>query len=585
MSKSREDGSGPAPVAAAERREETAGRLALDRRKFLGGVGVAVGALAGGVGGLGGLGEGEGIAAADAVAPQSPNQRRNTAFQVRHQAALAEKALGIPDDPTNGDEELYPSKINNFSKTLPHNAYGEVDLAAYGQLVNGVANGDFAGLNAVPRGGVLGFVGALSGLVYNIFGPDSQALTIPPPPALASPQWAAQMAELYWMALLRDVPFAEYGSNPLVAEACADLSSLSGYSGPRDPATGTVTPQLLFRLDYPGVAVGPMVSQFLLQPYFFNGVLVNQQISTVASGLDFMTHYPEWLDSQNGFARFPARQPGDLDPLPRYIRNARDLGANALQDFIYSTYFAAALIGSGYGLRPDAANPYLGSPRQGGFSTFAISHLLSLLGMVNHSERECFFHKWNVHRSARPEAGGGIVHNTVTGARPYPIHHDLTSRSAVLPLVFEHNRQQNLARFNVDQGSYMLPMIVRIGAPNFPSYPAGHAVSAGACVSVLKAWYDEDRAFPGPVQPTPDGTSLVPYTGPALTVGGELNKLAHNLSLGRDMSGIHWRADSDGGHAMGEELALRILREDRTTYPEPFTGFSLTRFNGEKITV
>src|SRR5262249_41532666 len=162
------------------------------------------------------------------------------------EAALAEKSLGIPSHPTNGDEELYPSKINNFSKTLPHNQYGEVDLAAYGQLVSGVADADFAALEQVPRGGVLGFVGALSGYTYNIFGPDSEAISAVPPPALSSPQWAAQMAELYWMALLRDVPFSEYSTNALVAQACDDLSGLSGYTGPRDPVTGRVTPQLLF---------------------------------------------------------------------------------------------------------------------------------------------------------------------------------------------------------------------------------------------------------------------------------------------------------------------------------------------------
>ena len=33
--------------------------------------------------------------------------------------------------PVNGDGNLYPNKIANFSKTLPHNGLGEVDLNAY----------------------------------------------------------------------------------------------------------------------------------------------------------------------------------------------------------------------------------------------------------------------------------------------------------------------------------------------------------------------------------------------------------------------------------------------------------------------
>src|SRR5262249_446464 len=33
-----------------------------------------------------------------------------------------------------------------------------------------------------------------------------------------------------------------------------------------------------------------------------------------------------------------------------------------------------------------------------------------------------------------------------------------------------------------------------------------------------------------------------PYTGAALTVGGELNKLASNIALGRDAAGVHYRS-------------------------------------------
>ena len=52
-----------------------------------------------------------------------------------------------------------------------------------------------------------------------------------------------------------------------------------------------------------------------------------------------------------------------------------------------------------------------------------------------------------------------------------------------------------------------------------------------------------------------DGLATEPYQvgvdGPALTLGGELNKLAHNLSFGRDMSGVHWRADDVQGNLQG----------------------------------
>ncbi len=87
------------------------------------------------------------------------------------------------------------------------------------------------------------------------------------------------------------------------------------------------------------------------------------------------------------------------------------------------------------------------------------------------------------------------------------------------------------------------------------------------------------------MQPTRDGTAVAPYTG-TLTVGGELNKLAHNLSAGRDLSGLHWRgADDLTGNLQGEALAIRILAEARATYPEPFAGFTFTKFDGTRLTV
>lgn len=52
------------------------------------------------------------------------------------------------------------------------------------------------------------------------------------------------------------------------------------------------------------------------------------------------------------------------------------------------------------------------------------------------------------------------------------------------------------------------------------------------------------------------------------------------------MSGVHWRvADDINGNFQGEEVAIRLLREAKPTYPEKnkFPGFSLTKFNGETI--
>ena len=125
------------------------------------------------------------------------------------------------------------------------------------------------------------------------------------------------------------------------------------------------------------------------------------------------------------------------------------------------------------------------------------------------------------------------------------------------------------------------------GSPTHPAYGAGHATAAGACVTVLKAWFDESYVISNPVVPDDDGTRLVPYRGPdadRLTVGGELNKVAANISIGRNLAGVHWRTDYVESVRLGEEIAITILREVKSSTREQ-ASFTLSRFDGTTITI
>jgi hypothetical protein len=134
-------------------------------------------------------------------------------------------------------------------------------------------------------------------------------------------------------------------------------------------------------------------------------------------------------------------------------------------------------------------------------------------------------------------------------------------------------------------GTYLLPMAYPEGAPTHPAYPAGHATIAGACVTVLKAFFDESLVLPAPKVSDRNGIDLLDWSGTPLTVGGELNKLASNISLGRDTAGVHYRQDGEQGLRLGEQVGLAVLREFRALYPEPFDGFRLTGFDGKAIMV
>jgi hypothetical protein len=133
-------------------------------------------------------------------------------------------------------------------------------------------------------------------------------------------------------------------------------------------------------------------------------------------------------------------------------------------------------------------------------------------------------------------------------------------------------------------GTYLLPTIAPEGAPTHPSYGAGHATVAGACVTILKAWFDGAYVLRNPVVPDASGTTLLAYNGPALTVGNELDKLAANVGIGRNGAGFHYRSDYWESLKLGEEIAVGILEEQRETYRE-ICSFSFKGFEGQTITI
>ena len=502
--------------------------------------------------------------------------RRDQAFQVRHDAAIFQYDLPVADHPTNGDEERYSNRIASYSKGLPHNSLGEVDLTAYSTLLQTLSNGTAAGFEELPQGcsdsnRQRRFVNPQAGLAFDLEGTDSHQLAIPPPPAFASAEQAGEAVELYWMALARDVPFVEYDTHPLVRAAAQELSLLTDFRGPK--VAGRVTPSTVFRGFTGCDLIGPYVSQFLWKTASFGVEDILQTFRSYAPGVDYLTSYADWLDAQNGCL------PGvsnEVEHRRHSIRDGRDLAAYVHVDVLFQAYFNACLILLDMGVPFNLGNPYGHSRTQDGFGTFGDPHIITLVAEVaTRALKAVWYQKWFVHRRLRPEEFGGRVHNHLTGAASYSMHADVLNSAAI--------RQVN-RRY----GTYLLPQAYPEGCPLHPAYGAGHATVAGACVTILKAFFDESFVIPDPVIPTPEGSVLRPYTGQdaqRLTVGGELNKLAANIALGRNFAGIHWRTDYTGSLKLGEAVAISILRDQRSTYNEDFGGFTFTKFDGSPIIV
>ncbi len=542
----------------------------VSRRGFLHGIGGAGLLSATGLAGAASLVT-PGSAEAEEIGPLNKRQRKVRAFLVRKQAAANLFRQRLPNQDCNGDEDAYADRRASFFKTLPQNNLGEVDSAAYDQFLTALESGEQSEFDAIPQSpqSDRGLANPMASYAFEMTGGDGHSSRMPPAPAFDSDFIAAEMAEVYWQALTRDVPFNDYGTDPLVAAAVADLNGFSTIIGPTDG--GQITPGTLFRGETAGDLIGPYISQFMWLDIPFGQRVLDQRYNRPVPGDDFMIDYNEWLAIQRGAAPTNSIT---FDPTPRYISNNRGLGEWVHVDFSYQGYQNAALIMLGLG--SDALsdrNPYKNSPNQGGFVTFGGPQVLDLVAKAAVvSLKAAWYQKWLVHRRLRPEVFAARVEIQRNGTKNYGLHSDILGSDAV-------------ARLVSDNGNALLPMAFAEGSPTHPAYPAGHATVAGACCTVLKAFFKEDYVLPSPVVASSDGLALDPWTGADLTLGNEINKLANNISIGRDAAGVHYRTDGVDGVVAGEQVAIGMLQDYSITFAEDADGFELTRFDGQRILI
>ncbi|HYO74596.1 MAG TPA: hypothetical protein VEU33_51840, partial [Archangium sp.] len=151
--------------------------------------------------------------------PRRVEERRLSALALREQAAELAAERCHPAHANNNDEVNYPDRpfIGNYSKSLWHDAVGDPEPISYGTLLRALQSrdpGDFEEIILAPPPptgqGPVKLTNPQAGLAFALEAPDAQAVTMPPAPRFDSEQTAAEMGELYWMALARDVPFINY---------------------------------------------------------------------------------------------------------------------------------------------------------------------------------------------------------------------------------------------------------------------------------------------------------------------------------------------------------------------------------------
>lgn len=514
--------------------------------------------------------------------------------------------------------------LGSFHKTLPHNEYGEVCRDSFEKLVSATAGrGD--GFSAVPKGtnDAAELTNPQAGLAADQLTHHPASYSMMPAPTVLSVSTAAEMTELYWMALCRDTAFNEFPTDASINAAAAEIdekfeiavsdSTDPGHLRPGIDMPGSssrkapITAANVFRLGLPDEEIGPMLSQFFVRPVAFGTQTIDQTQFPYKKDLDFLTDFPGWLHAQcSGRDKDGRAYPGSneqgsafFEKDKRYISTMRDLARFVNKDALHQAYFNAALILLSGKAKWTDGNPYGDcgrfNLREAGFGVLGGPHILNLVSEVaTRALKIVWNQKWQVNLRLRPEAYGGLVHVQNVGVKK-------TRRPYGLPVWVSETEaaRQVFKKYK----SCLLPMAFTPGSPTHPAYGAGHATVAGACVTVLKAYFKTFTSVDGVDKPIPFSSLKerdVPYGDPPsiiayetgfkdgewgrfelekkecgqLTLDGELNKLAQNVAMGRSMGGVHWRSDNSRSLILGEAIAAEILADITTDVNEkPYFEF------------
>lgn len=259
-----------------------------------------------------------------------PFNRRRLARRIREEAAEVAFLRQHPNQQNNGEEDDYSNRnyLANYSKGLRHFTagpnIGEVMPQDYNLLLRALTSGsptDFEAIPLVAGASPRKLVNPQSGLAFDLEGPDSHALTIPPAPRIDSIEAGGETVEVYWMALARDVKFKDFETPPApgnpdpIGDAVNDLS-VNYSTFPRPPYPSGITRATIFRGFARGDLIGPYISQFLLLggtgfvrapitprdgiiPY--GSLSINQRQQTIRPfpNSTFLTTFVSWLNNED----------------------------------------------------------------------------------------------------------------------------------------------------------------------------------------------------------------------------------------------------------------------------------------------
>lgn len=529
--------------------------------------------------------------------PYKITERTLKAFAISSRSS-SDKILTNPNIKDSIDRRLYEYKGELyypwlFSKTLKHNEIGLTSKEDLDKLINvsktyGSKDAIDALASAQDPNKVRTLEGVATGQSFIIRGCDTQFCDVSDQFLKAdSLENIAEMIEVYEKSLLRDVSFFDYENNNSdvirAIKSMNNYNNISAYTGPLTDSR-IIDGKVLFRGNSTDELYGPYISQFLILPFKYNGINIEQQYP-VENDVKNTTEYNTYLDIQRGKITGSPNFSGEY----KYIYSGRVLGSVVHNDPMYYAYYNAALISLQNGLKLE----YNGTSVTSAWTDQGPPDCLASIAEVALAAlRVAWNSKYNIGLKLRPEVMAyridQIYNDVLTGSDFEQIKNYLSYGKETLDEVFNKNTNSN----------YLLTLMYPEGSPAHPSWTAGHAVLAGACITILKAFFkthDEDfnpLSWPNTPKHSIDGISLHEYNRSdknRLTIVGEFNKLASNMSLGRDFGGVHYRLDGVSGITLGENFAIKYLQtkllEYISTDNKMIKSFNLEKINGDYISI
>lgn len=494
----------------------------------------------------------------------------------------------------DGTNEYYPWI---FSKTLTHSAQGFPLKSEVDKVIEAWEYGDDVHYDEVKQSAVnqRKLEGVACSQSFNLVGTDSSVPRVAPIFPVDSEEHIFEMAEVYAMALLRDEKFidVEEANSSTANTLIAHLNNFPNKTT-APLVMGNITAKSLLRGPAVDELEGPYISQLLYLPFKYGNLNVEQKY-VVENDFNASLDPVEWKSIQEG------RVNGSVSTSPaKYMHTARVLSSAVHNDPLYQFYYNAALVLFQNGIAPQGWAPTNANASSAWTSAGPPDVLSSVAHVSLGALRVAWANKWGSMR-IRPEVcaqrielslnSGSLDISRVPGLSSLRSLSSTAHMTSILNMVKSDNKSINPVYNNV-----LLKLHYPEGSPTHPTWPAGHAVVSGAGVTVLKAMLDTHignvkKPWPAPVKHSVDGDSLINYGGDVsgMTIVGELNKLASNVALGRDWSGVHYRCDGDCGVKLGELYAITYLIDKAKEYHESqtglFTGFTLEKFDGSLVLI